>query len=258
MKKQIWKLEEISADIFSKDLSSQDREVRKRAEEALIKMGEASLDALDKIIKENSLPVAKLKAISILKEIKTKKAIVILLKALQDEKRQIRNKACAVIGEIQSKEAIPHLIEMLKLVNPDIRHSAQMALRLIGIASITPLMNSILEGNTRQMQSSEDIILSMGEEVEDLLIEKMEDKNNLIKALAIELLGKLKCEKALEKIINILNKETGIIVKQSCLKALGDIGVKSVIPELLKYTGQNSNYLKETALESLNKLKSKT
>lgn len=54
MKKEVWKLEEISADILSKDLSSHNMNMREKAEEALIKMGEASLDSMEKIIRDDS------------------------------------------------------------------------------------------------------------------------------------------------------------------------------------------------------------
>jgi hypothetical protein len=254
MKKETWKLEEISADILSKDLSSHNMNMREKAEEALIKMGEVSLDSMEKIIKGDSSPVAKLGAISVLKEIKSKRSIIILLEALGDSRIQIRKKACAVIGEIESEESIPYLIDMLKLVNPDIRNSAQTALRLIGITSVNPLLNSILKGHIRQMQSAEDIIMSMGEEVTGLLMEKTEDKNNLMKALAVEFLGKLKYEKALEKIVYLLKNDRSVIVKQACIKALGEIGVTSVRKEILGFLENESIYLKETALEALRKL----
>lgn len=256
MKKEIWKLEEISAALMAKDLSSRDIHIREKAEEALIKLGETSLDSIENIIKDDSPPVAKLGAISVLKEIKSKRSIAILLEALGDSRVQIRKKACAVIGEIGSEESIPYLIDMLKIVNSDVRNSAQTALRLIGIRAVSPLLNSILEGNTRQMQSAEDIIVSMGEEVIDLLMERTEDKNNLIKALSVELLGKLKCEKALKKIVYLLKNDRSVIVKQACLKSLGEIGNTSVREEILKFVENNSIYLRETAIEALKKLNS--
>ncbi len=254
MKKETWKLEEISADLLSKDLSSRNIHIREKAEEALIKLGEASLDSIEKIIKDDSLPVAKLGAISVLKEIKSKRSMAILLEALGDSRSQIRNKACAVIGEISSEESIPYLIDMLKLVDPDIRNSAKTALRLIGIRTVPFLLNSILKGHIRQMQSAEDIILSMGEEVTGLLMEKTEEKNNLIKALSVELLGKLKCEKALKKIVYLLRHDSSVIVKQACIRSLGDIGDISVREEILRFLENDSIYLKDTAIEALKKL----
>ncbi len=254
MKKETWKLEEISADLLSKDLSSRNIHIREKAEEALIKLGEASLDSIEKIIKDDSPALAKLGAISVLKEIKNKRSVEILLEALKNTKVQVRNKACAVIGEISSEESIPYLIDMLKLVNPDVRNSVQTALRLIGIRTVPFLLNSILEGHTRQMQCAENIIMSMGEEVIDLLMEKTEDKNNLIKALSVELLGKLKCEKALKKIVYLLKHDRAVIVKQSCIRALGDIGDISVREEILRFLENESIYLRETAIEALKKL----
>jgi len=254
MKKETWKLEEISGVLLSKDLSSRNIHIREKAEEALIKLGEASLDSIEKIIKDDSPAVAKLGAISVLKEIKSKRSVEILVEALKDAKVQVRNKACAVIGEISSEESIPYLIDMLKPVNPDVRNSAQAALRLIGIRTVPFLLNSILEGHTRQSQCAEDIIISMGEKVTGLLMERTEDKNNLIKALSVELLGKLKCEKALKKIVYLLKHDRSVIVKQSCIRALGDIGLISVRDELLGFLENDSIYLRETAIEALKKL----
>jgi len=245
MKKETWKLEEISAALLSKDLSSRNTHIREKAEEALIKLGESSLDSIEKIIKDDSPAVAKLGAISVLKEIKSKRSMAILLEALGDSRSQIRNKACAVIGEIETGEAIPCLIDMLKLVNPAIRNSAKTALKLIGIRAVPYLLNSILEGHTRQMQSAEDIIVSLGEEVIDLLMEKTEEKNNLIKALSVELLGKLKCEKALKKIVYLLKHDSSVIVKQACIRSLGDIGDISVREEILRFLENDSIYRKD-------------
>jgi HEAT repeat protein len=95
---------------------------------------------------------------------------------------------------------------------------------LMGNIVITPLLYSMLESNTRQYQSAEDILLFMGKNIGDFLIEKINDKNYLIRALAIELLGKLKCRKAIEPIKKALNENISAVIRKASLEALEKLG----------------------------------
>jgi len=253
--KDRWKLAEISACLYAKDLTSGDKEKRKYAIEKLVRLGQASFSAMEEIIEGNSSNLEKLGSISILKKIGGEKAVNLLLKLLKERNLQLRNKAISVLGEMKAKESIYPLIEMLKSVDVTTRTEARKALSSIGARHImNPLLSSMLDSNPRLFQSGEELIFSIKNDAEQLLLEKLEDKNLLISSLAIEMLGKLKCRKALEPVRKLLKKKDSILIKQASIEALGLIGDAGALPEILQYTDSDNKLLREKAGQSLGEL----
>ena len=249
-----WKLEEISASLYAKDLASKEKKRRKKAREKLVDLGEDSLRSLGEIMGRGTSNLAKLGAISIISRIGGEKGADILIKSLKQENVQVKNKAIAMLGEMKEKRAISYIIDTLKSKDSTTRNIAKFALRSIGISQvITPLLYSMLESNPRLYQSGEELIFWTKKEAEDLLIKKIKEKNQLISSLAITLLGKLKSEKAQSPVMEAMRNQKSMLIKKAALEALGEMGRESVSEEIITYIYSNEKELRETAARSLGK-----
>jgi len=167
-------------------------------------------------------------------ELKIKESIKLLINILkQDKNKVIRNNAARALGKIGDPKAIDALAEALYDIDYFVRQSAAWALGKIGDPqAIEPLSKLIKNGGAKIYTASGDATnISAGELSESLIEEGM--KYHDVQIRAIQALGELRNEKAVEPLINEFNDEEPQI-RCAIALALGNIKSKKAVPALLE------------------------
>lgn len=80
-------------------------------------------------------------------EVEKRRAVDALIRALDDDKPQVRAEACSSLGELREPSALPALIKRLDDGEPVVRQNAAIALGTIGHPdAIAPLVTALREG----------------------------------------------------------------------------------------------------------------
>ena len=117
-------------------LKDEDAEVRRRAAEALGKIGDRrAVELLIEALRDGN-PMVRIAAAEALGKIGDKRAVEPLIEALKDENAGVREAAAWALGEIGDKRAVEPLIEALKDEDEWVRLKAAWALRAIATKSI--------------------------------------------------------------------------------------------------------------------------
>jgi Flp pilus assembly protein TadD len=114
-------------------LGYKDLNVRNKATEVLVKIGDArAIKPLTKDL-EDSNSLIRINAVMTLKKIGDKRAVEPLINALKSKDKNIRKKAAEALGKLGDKQAVEPLTEALQEKDKDVRHNAAEALgKIVG------------------------------------------------------------------------------------------------------------------------------
>lgn len=207
-----------------------DEEVRWKAAAALGKIGDQSavgplIDALN----DRSWGVRK-NASNALGDLGDVKAFERLNMALNDKDWHVRKYAAVALGKIGDERAIGPLVNALNDEDSDVRWKSLIALGKIGEPAVKPLLKAF-ENDDWQMRGR-----------------------------AAEVLGKIGDERAIEPLINALNKRDRTqnkYVRGRIIEALGRIGDERAVEPLIKALDDQYIYVRLKATEALDLIKSK-
>jgi len=218
-----------------------------------------TIDAEDELIKLLDSPDMKFRGkgfvISILGEIRSKKAVANLAVYLQDVSRDLRRAAAEALGQIGLKEPLEELIEAARNdADSHVRKAAVEALGLIGSKDAFPVLKSRLD-EERYNDIIEKIVAALvridsdsfyagmpgyranirqmiARAVRDIetLRDLAADSDPAVVAEAIHGLGRLRSDDAVAMIVPFLGNQN-VDIRKAAIMALGDAHVSS--PELL-------------------------
>ncbi|MHA1148539.1 MAG: HEAT repeat domain-containing protein [Promethearchaeota archaeon] len=97
------------------------------------------------------------------------------------------------------------------------------------------ITSNLRDDDKALFESSISILTLIGEEINEILIELIDDEDFLIKQNAIKIIGRLKinAQEIMDKLVENLDDMYSEISIE-CIKTLGEIGEVSMVPELLK------------------------
>jgi len=82
-------------------------------------------------------------------------------------------------------------------------------------------------------------------------LKALEDKDELVRGAAVEALGKIGDNKAVEALMNVMEKEKDVWVRKSVILQLGDLKVKRAIPLLIKSLEDNTGFIVSASAHAL-------
>jgi HEAT repeat protein len=98
-----------------------------------------------------------------------------------------------------------------------------------------------------------EILLNRGEKSVEAMLNYLQDSNSDDKKFIIDILGLIGSDKSVDKIIEILRKDSDENVILACIEALGNIGSEKSIEELI-YKYEANDLFKPSILEALGKI----
>lgn len=190
-----------------KNVSLQENKLRINSEDIiwLVKNNNTIRDLLELIVKEINLknPDRKDEVKSVVENIKEKKEIEGLIKALKYNDRNIQISAVKALGEIRNERAVESLIQALK--DQNISHFVIVALKMIGKPAIEPLIKALKHENLGIRWGATITLGKLGKPAVEPLIQTLNDENTLLRRGAANALGEIGDAKAIIPLNQILN-----------------------------------------------------
>jgi HEAT repeat protein len=150
-------------------LKHSDRKVRRRAAEALIKIGDATV--LDQIVAaiDDPSPVVRARLIRALGAIGDARVMPVLLDALRDPETAVRYEAVMALGELRDPQFAPVFVDVLSQ-NATMREAGISALRNILNSDIIPLLvDALRPPNNRTVLTP--LLIELGDPGTSALVE---------------------------------------------------------------------------------------
>jgi len=233
--------------------------VQRIAKNDLINWGADSVEPLIAIVKDWKNQPANLRivCVDILGRIRDKKAVPVIVDALNEKKMTMRYTAARALGYIADKKAVGPLIKQLADKEWQVRFYAAEALGKIGDKSAAkPLANLLLS------DPSETVRLTAIEALDKLdaktesraVLEAFSDKAPKIRCYAIELSSSWMVKEAVGPISSMLKTDRSNKVRASCAYALGAYDDYTAIPALIGALSDDYKDVRIYAQESLEKM----
>ncbi len=231
-------------------LSDEDWRLRKEAAEALGKLkDERAVQHLSEVLLNDKDADVRRAAAWALGEIGSPDAISALVRALDDEDRGVRESAVDALAKIGALDA---LLSALKSKKARVKSAAALALGRMGAEDAIPHLSEVLrnEKNPEVKWSAAWALAEIGRKSLRALISALNDEDECVRWCAVEALGKLKDERAVDHLIKLLNDDARN-VRSGAAWALGEIGDKNAIEHLIKALGDRDAIVVENVMEAL-------
>ena len=220
-------------------LDCKNRDVCHWASEVIVSFGGYLEDELINLI-ENGNYDQRFYASRILGRIKSKKAVSVLISALQDEYWTVRKNAAFSLGEIALKDSIPALVRSLKDEDEDLRAEVCVALSKIGYPQVGKYLTSCIDDEFSNVRIA--AITAVGDlgckDALPSIAAHINDDDMHVRSAAIQTAGKLKGEAC----VNLLLAQMNVCELRSVVIAsLGEIGAVSSIKHLNAVLSKSEN-----------------
>jgi HEAT repeat protein len=175
-------------------------------------------------------------------------ALPILIKALNDQRREVRNNAITVVSKL-GESAVEPLLEILRDSTRPLRQGAAATIlgRIGDARAVEPLI-AVLRGPTWSEYVQERVVIALGklkdERAYELLVASLESDNwsGHIQKEAAVALGELGDERAVEKLTQALEHQNWI-VRQGAAEGLRRIGTPDALAALSEERHSGTAYL---------------
>ena len=181
-----------------------------------------------------------------------------LIKAINHEDSNVRNKAAFVMGERGAKKVVYPLTLALKDISCDVRKTAVEALGKINSSeTIKPLMEALHDEDGMVRKKAIKVLMRKGKPAIEALLYMLNSEDYTLQYNAAEALGKIGDRKAVEYLIEALNGRRYIIVRLNAIEALGKIGDKRAVEPLINLLQDKERAVRKYAAQALGNLKAK-
>ncbi|MEM4359453.1 MAG: HEAT repeat domain-containing protein, partial [Candidatus Bilamarchaeaceae archaeon] len=174
-------------------LKDENEDVRYEAAEALERIGvnEEQLKEITRMLKEGKTWEEREGAAEALGKIGDARAVPVLIDALKDKDRYVRYEAAEALGKIGDARAVPVLIDALKDKDRYVRYEAAEALGKIGDARAVPVLIDALKDKDRYVRyEAAEALGKIGDaRAVPVLIDALKDKDRYVRYEAAEALG---------------------------------------------------------------------
>ncbi|AFY52767.1 HEAT repeat-containing protein [Rivularia sp. PCC 7116] len=243
---------------------------------------------IDPVVEKLTSSNAKVRAgaANILSSVDRKSVIPALIKALQDENKQVRSNAALSLGEIEKSNPSPSIVtalsKALKDENATVRYSAAYALGKVAkggyraykkIYQAVPALIQVLQDENAQVRSRAALVLNQIKEIEKPILQKqakavakeipalnqaLSHKDAQVRryaAKALEIAGK-EAASSVQPLIKVL-RDKNSQVRSSAAKALGNIADKAAVEPLIEALEDKNSQVRSSAAQALGSLADK-
>jgi HEAT repeat protein len=242
---------------------------RAAAAEALLAVGRPATPALVTVLTDEN-PFVRAKAAEVLGAIGDRTAVRPLARILGDREPTVRDKAAWALGLLGDLEAATPLADLLRRdASLDVRMTAVTALgRLSCRASVEPLLEGLQGEPPRLRAASARAIGGMGEmlasgvrgeigraKAGEALMIALQDKDLAVRAAAIDALGALKEQRAVDPLAALVDD---LQLGPSAIKAIGRIGTNHARRALQKLAAGPDDTTSAAAREALAQMRARS
>ena len=226
-----------------------------KSRRCLVRIGPPAVEYLIRALKDEKWQIRTSAAI-ILGKIGDKRAVKPLIKSLTDKNRDVRCSAACALGDIKDKNALGPLVETLTDKRWEVRKDAAFVLRKLGDQkAVKPLIQALQD---KKWQVREQVAFTLGmigdKRAVIPLIKALSDKTIEVRKSAVQGLDELRDKRALEPIIQVL-KDVNSSVRLYAVRALDQIGGKKAIEPLMElYSSSESKYYLNLIKATLGKI----
>ncbi len=274
---------------FLSDLKSNDDKLRLRAVKVLQNYKESEVvEHLTGLLNDYN-PEIRIAVITALGKIKDEKSVAHLLPLLSDRDKEIKKAAIEVMGQMGDYRAINQLRSIARLDHSEeIRKAAEAALEDIdmtlremldkleeefdnpnpenrkrAIRYLTTIgtksaVKSIFRGLIDENQEVQHLALDGLDKLRTLGIEPfikgLEHKHWKVRIACAQFLGKMKCQEALEPLVDLLDVEDNMNVKKSVAMSLGELGLEDSLYHLRNLLSKDIAELNSVILNSISQI----
>ncbi|MEX2216561.1 MAG: HEAT repeat domain-containing protein [Phycisphaeraceae bacterium] len=226
--------------------------VRDVAAQLLVKLGQPAIEHLKPAVKDKDLAVRVLAA-QVLGKIKHVEAVPILITAMEDEDRGVRDSAILALAET-GEPAIPALGQLLKHEDWQKRWAAAYALNVIGtIKTAEQLVRVLNDEDERVREQAVTAMARIGKDAIDALAGAAGDKEAGLRQSAITALGAMEREETIPILHNAL-KDQDPFVREAAVAALGNTHSSKALPALGEALRTDDPKVRADAVQAMAKI----
>lgn len=206
-------------------------EIRERACLMLSYCGSKSIKFLSQLLSDINLQVRR-KAVESLRKVKSKKALIVLIKAAKESDALISETATRALGELQDPGVIDVILNNMKRSNIVVRDASSYAAAKIGMPVVPKLSQQLLSTNHDLVEGSISAISRIGVNAIKPLTKTLEQKSE-------------KWFKNFQKVITAMGQSSVIVLHEIYKKERKDIAKKRILLllSLLDDTKYMKNYI---------------
>jgi len=187
-------------------------------------------------------------------QLKTRKNVNGLVKALSDREVEIREGAARALGELAFPRVVAPLCAALRDKDWAVRLTVVDALAKIrDPRAVEPLVDILKDEKPAVYQAAVEALVQYGGHAVAALSRAMSDKSELLRANAALALGNIHHTKAVPALCNAL-KDTAAVVRLNAAEALGKIGDKHAIEPLSETLLDDERDVVDAAAAALQKI----
>ncbi|MDP3296779.1 MAG: HEAT repeat domain-containing protein [Thermodesulfovibrionia bacterium] len=179
-----------------------------------------------------------------------------IIRNVKDEDEGVRNAALRALGRIRDKRAVPFLIEALGYPETWLPPRVGEILVSIGEEAIEPLIKELknYQSETRRQWAAEILGWLEAKSATMHLIDALFDISPEVRAKSVGALGKIRDNRAVSKLTELLISDPVPFVRVRVAKALGEIGHPSVIDYLINVLKDPEWWVRVRAVEALEQM----
>lgn len=180
--------------------------------------------------------------------------IDILIQTLKDPSAKIRANAVGHLGKMMNPKAVEPLVNIfLKDEDPDVQSKSAAALQNMGTAVVGPFIQTFKNGTPAGARRIIHLFVKFGDSVTPLLLPHVKDKNPELRALVVEVLGKIGSKAVVPPLLEALkDQDTKIALK--ALDALSRVKDAAVLASILECSKDASAEKRAKTAECLSRM----
>ncbi|PSO70148.1 MAG: hypothetical protein BRC37_16215, partial [Cyanobacteria bacterium QH_3_48_40] len=213
------------------------------------------INDISNYLTDNSQVLLRGKIVEALRAIRSEEAAILLIMAMKDEDKNVREKASEALEKIGSEEEFSPLIIALKDENIDVRNRAVIALEKIGGEKVVQPLTLALKYEDKDVRQRAVFALERirSEKAVQSLTLALKDEDKYVRQRAVIALEKIGSEKVVQPLIIAL-KDEDKYVRRRAVFALGNIGGKEAVQPLIVALKDEDKDVRKKAAEALGKI----
>jgi len=234
-----------------KELKNENSGISTKAGSSLMKLGTKAILPLIKLLEDKSSTL-RAKVVGVLGTIKDPEVVDHIIETLYDSAKEVRKIAASMLGYRVEIRAIKNLIETLNDEKWEVRKVTAWALGEIGDKqAIPPLIEALKDSDCEIRQYVVPALGRIGgSQVIDPLFNALEDEDKTVRRKAALQLKKFKSQRMMNALFNALkaqDKDTRIVA----IEALGNMGDTRAVPSIIIAHKDVSPEVREKAASAL-------
>lgn len=238
------------------DLTSSDRETRRRAVEELGKSAdERNVGPLSEVLRNDRDFLVRSAAADALGALRSKQGVAPLIAALRDSNAEVRTSAALALARLNDPSAASALRPLLKDAEALVRSAAAQALGKINAADALPELTALLSDPEPEVRTgaAEALGALANPRAVDGLILALADKNLYVRSRSATALGKIGDARAVPPIVELL-KDADRTVRASAADALGKFRDRRAVQPLIDALRDRDGFVRQNAAFALGKI----